>query len=286
MAKLTARDRANLPDRAFAYVDSNGKRRLPINDEPHVKNALARFERVKFESDEARDTARKRLLRAAKKYGIVPVGFMTSQLEAERIQGQLDAGGVDFSSLPEGVITLVFTDIERSTALLRRLGDRYPTLLQLVREIVRSSTLEVGGHVVEFRADETFTVFEDPAAAINAAVEIQTVIQRTGWPDQVDLRLRIGIHTGKATIADTGYVGLAVNTAARVCSAGHGGQIIVTTETGAAGSDATAPGATLRSIGEHALAGLPEPTALFQVEADGLLTNFPPLRTGTSVDGE
>jgi len=67
MAKLTARDRENLPDSAFAYVDSNGKRRLPINDESHVKNALARFERVKFESDAARDTARKRLLRAAKK---------------------------------------------------------------------------------------------------------------------------------------------------------------------------------------------------------------------------
>ena len=286
MAKLTARDRANLPDSAFAYVDSNGKRQLPINDEPHVKNALARFEQVKFESDAARDTARRRLLRAAKKYGIVPIGFMTSQLEAKRIQGQLEAGGVDFSSLPDGVITLVFTDIEGSTALLRRLGDRYPTLLQQAREIIRRHTLAVGGHVVEFRADETFTVFEDPTAAINAAVDIQTVIQRTGWPHQADLRLRIGIHTGEATITDTGYVGLAVHTAARVCSAGHGGQIIITADTRTAGSDAIAPGTTLRSIGQHALAGQPHPTALFQVEADGLLTTFPPPRTGTPVDVE
>ena len=84
MARLSASERAKLPDSAFAYVDSRGKRMLPIHDEPHVRNALARFEQVKFENDGARERARKRLLNAAKKYSIVPVGFVTGQLRSER----------------------------------------------------------------------------------------------------------------------------------------------------------------------------------------------------------
>ena len=82
MAKLNARERASLPDRAFAYIDSEGRRRLPINDEAHVRAALGRFERVRFENDAARERARRRLLIAAKKYGIVPVGFITGQLRS------------------------------------------------------------------------------------------------------------------------------------------------------------------------------------------------------------
>src|SRR6059058_6702838 len=84
MAQLSASERANLPDSAFAYVDSRGERKLPIHDESHVRNALARFERVAFEDDAACERARKRLLNAAKKYGIVPVGFITGELRTER----------------------------------------------------------------------------------------------------------------------------------------------------------------------------------------------------------
>src|SRR6059036_1574556 len=84
MPKMSRSERARLPDTAFAYIDSGGSRRLPIHDEAHVRNALARFERVSFEDDAARDRARRRLLNAAKKYGIVPVGFITGQLQSER----------------------------------------------------------------------------------------------------------------------------------------------------------------------------------------------------------
>src|SRR2546421_5024088 len=84
MSRLKTRKRARLPDRAFAYVDSRGRRRLPVHDKAHVRNALARFERVAFEDDAARERARKRLLNAAKRYGIVPVGFITGQLRTER----------------------------------------------------------------------------------------------------------------------------------------------------------------------------------------------------------
>src|SRR5438105_8266401 len=84
MAELSSRERARLPDSAFAYIDSRGRRKLPIHDESHVRNALARFERVAFEDDAARERARRRLLNAAKRYGIVPVGFIDGQFRSER----------------------------------------------------------------------------------------------------------------------------------------------------------------------------------------------------------
>src|SRR6059036_2378418 len=92
MSRLKAKKRARLPDRAFAYVDARGRRRLPINDKAHVRNALARFNQVAFENDAARERARSRLLNAAKKYGIVPVGFITGQLQSqmsEAVAGRL-----------------------------------------------------------------------------------------------------------------------------------------------------------------------------------------------------
>src|SRR5919112_138709 len=104
MAKLGARERAQLPDSAFAYIDAQGKRRLPIHDASHVRNALARFGQVAFEDEAARDRARMRLLRAAKKHGIVPIGFVSAQLQPQR-------------KLPKGTVTLLLTDVEGSTEL-------------------------------------------------------------------------------------------------------------------------------------------------------------------------
>src|ERR671922_798808 len=119
MARLTAKERAQLPDSAFAYIDSKGRRLLPINDEAHVRNALARFGQVAFEDEAARERARKRLLNAAKKYGIVPVGFITGQLRSERRDGEIQARSTDVSTLPTGFVTFLLTDIADSTGLLR-----------------------------------------------------------------------------------------------------------------------------------------------------------------------
>src|SRR6187431_392451 len=108
MSRLASSKRARLPLTAFAYVDSRGRRRLPIHDESHVRNALARFGRVEFESDEARDRARTRLLAAAKKFKIVPVGFIAGQLQAERALPPTTAD----RALPSGFVTMLMTDIE------------------------------------------------------------------------------------------------------------------------------------------------------------------------------
>src|ERR671931_891177 len=119
MARLTSGQRAGLPDRAFAYVDARGNRKLPIHDESHVRNALARFDRVAFEDDAAEDRARRRLLNAAKKYGIVPVGFVSGQVRKVKSR----SNGLD--GMPTGSVTFLMTDIVDSTALVERLGDDY-----------------------------------------------------------------------------------------------------------------------------------------------------------------
>lgn len=275
MARLSERDRKNLPDSAFAYVDSKGVRRLPIYDSAHVRNALARFEQVKFESEAARDRSRKRLLQAAKKYGIVPVGFVTTQLETERVRLST-AGG----ALPSGFLTLLFTDIENSTIHLHRLGADYAKLLQKVRRTVRAAVVKAGGHPVELRADESFVVFEEAAAAVSGAVAVQRAMLAATWPRGTEVRVRSGLHSGEVTLSDGGYVGIPVHTAARVAAAAHGGQILIS----AACRDAVGrpgEGIRFRSLGGYRFAGFSDPIAVFQVEADGLLTAFPRLRSGT-----
>ncbi len=280
MPKLDSSKRSELPDSAFAYIDSRRRRRLPIHDESHVRNALARFSRVAFENDEAKERARKRLLKAAKKYGIVPIGFITGQLESERRHA------TDTAALPTGFVTLLMTDIESSTLLLRRLGDRYGELLNDVREILRSAISRAGGREIDSRADEFFAVFEAALDAVETAAAIQRELASRSWPDGLEVRVRMGLHSGQPTITDTGYIGLPVHTAARVCSAAHGGQIVLSDATRSAVGELISSGIRFRGLGRHLLAGLAEAEALFQIEADGLLDSFPPLRTGKQMPVE
>src|SRR4051812_17308260 len=166
MPSLRARERAQLPDSAFAYIDSKGNRRLPIHDASHVRNALARFGQVAFEDEAARERARTRLLQAAKRYRIVPFGFIAGQLHvAERTSGR--------SSLPDGFVTMLMTDIEGSTTLVDQLGGRFGALIDDVWSALRAAVGAAAGVEVEARADEFFAVFEAPRAAVDAAVAIQ-----------------------------------------------------------------------------------------------------------------
>jgi class 3 adenylate cyclase len=274
MVRLSARERAILPDRAFAYIDSEGRRRLPIHDEAHVRNALGRFERVRFEDDAARESARRKLLNAAKKYGIVPVGFITGQLRSER-----SARTLDFSLLPTGSVTFLLTDIEGSTVLLRHLGDGYAAVLRDVRGVIRNAVRRRAGHKVDAYGDEYLSVFERAAPAIETAMDIQLTMGERTWPEDLDVRVRAGIHSGRPTLTDAGYLGLSVHTVARICSVAHGGQIVVSGKTKAAAEGSIPAGMRFRSLGRHRLPGLASPEALFQVQAKGLLTRFPPLRS-------
>ena len=187
MARLSTSDRAKLPDKAFAYIDADGHRRLPIHDEAHVRAALGRFERIRFEDDAARERARRRLLNAAKKYGIVPVGFITGQLRSER-----SSRSPDFSTFPTGTVTFLMTDIEGSTLLLRELGEAYAAVLKDVRATIRSAVRRCGGHKVDAIGDEYFSVFERAAPAIEAAMDLQVAMAQRAWPGERPVRVRAG----------------------------------------------------------------------------------------------
>jgi class 3 adenylate cyclase len=271
MPPLRARERAQLPDSAFAYIDSAGKRRLPIHDASHVRNALARFGQVAFESEEARDRARNRLLRAAKKHGIMPIGFINAQLRSQQ-------------KLPTGHITFLLTDIEGSTELLGRLEDGYAPLLADIRVLVRKAVRQAGGHEVSARGDDVFAVFERAPASVEAALAIQRGMRDRAWPDGSDVRLRIGLHRGRPALTDTGYVGLSVHAAARICFAAHGGQIVMSAAVRSAVENELPEGIGLRGLGAWRFRGLPEPVEMFQVEADDLLADFPPLRSAVPGD--
>jgi class 3 adenylate cyclase len=266
MPRLGAKERAQLPDSAFAYIDSRGRRRLPINDASHVRNALSRFNQVTFEDEAARDRARSRLLRAAQKHGIMPIGFISAQL-----QPQL--------KLPKGQVTFLLTDIEGSTELLARIGDGYAGLLADVRRLVRGAVRRAGGHDVSARGDDVFAVFEGAPAALEAALAIQRATGDRDWPQASTVRLRIGLHRGRPALTETGYVGLSVHAAARICFAAHGGQIVMSAAVRGEVVDSLQEGVGLRSLGAWRFRGLPEPLVIFQVDAPDLPTDFPPLRS-------
>ncbi|MGI9645328.1 MAG: adenylate/guanylate cyclase domain-containing protein [Ilumatobacteraceae bacterium] len=276
MAQLSAADRAKLPDRSFAYVDSRGQRRLPVFDASHVRNALARFNQVDFESERAREQALVRLLRAAKKFRIVPVGFISSQLKSERERGADREG--DATELPTGFVTMLMTDIEGSTTLLDRLGDAYGELLTEVEAIQRAAVHRCDGSVVETRADELFAVFESPRSALEAAISIQRNLDAHEWRVKVPVRVRLGIHAGYPTPRDANYIGMAVHTTARITEAAHGGQIVISGDTKLALTGMTPEGVRFKKLGDHQLRGIPERQDLVQVAAPGLAGRFPPLR--------
>jgi class 3 adenylate cyclase len=200
-------------------------------------------------------------------------------VEKELVHGQIQATSTDAATLPTGFVTLLMTDIEASTALLRGLGDRYGDLLNDVRGILRTAVLRASGHEIDARADEYFAAFERPAAAIDAAVAIQRALGKQAWPGDHDVRVRAGIHSGRPTLTDVGYIGLAVHTTARVCSAAHGGQIVVSRDTRTAVGPSAPTGVRFRSLGRHRLPGLPDIETLFQVQAKGLRAKFPSLES-------
>lgn len=266
MPALSAKERAQLPDSAFAYIDSRGQRRLPIHDASHVRNALARFSQVAFEDDNARDRARSRLLRAAQKHRIMPIGFISAQLQPKR-------------ALPTGDVTFLLTDIEGSTELLRRLGDQYAPVLADVRRRVVAAVRKAGGRDVSARGDDVVAAFERAPGALEAALAIQRAMHAGPWPNGVDVRLRIGLHRGRPELTDTGYVGLSIHAAARICFAAHGGQIVLSPAVRAAVIESLTEDVSLRSLGAWRFRGLPEPMELFQVDAADLAADFPPLRS-------
>ena len=180
-----------------------------------------------------------------------------------------------------GTVAFLLADIEGSTELLGRLGDRYASVLADVRRLAGAAVRSAGGKVVSARGDDVFAVFVQAPAALDAALAIQRGMQAHSWPGGADCRLRIGLHRGRPELTDTGYVGLSVHAAARICFSAHGGLIVVSAAVRAAIGKELRAEVELTGLGTWRFRGLPEPIEMFQVEAPGLTTDFPPLRSAT-----
>jgi DNA-binding NarL/FixJ family response regulator/class 3 adenylate cyclase len=183
------------------------------------------------------------------------------------------------ADLPTGIVALLFTDVEDSTRLVSELGDRYSEVMADHRRLIREAVERAGGREIDCRGDEFFVAFQSTREALDAAVGAQRALVQHDWPTAAPVRVRMGIHTGEPTVAEGGYFGLDVNRAARICAAGHGGQVLVSQATYNLVGSGGAAELEFTDLGEHELKGLPRPERIFQVSAADLPADFPPLRT-------
>ncbi|MFL6589912.1 MAG: tetratricopeptide repeat protein [Chthoniobacterales bacterium] len=183
------------------------------------------------------------------------------------------------AEIPTGTVTFLFTDIEGSTKLLNRFGDRYHDILGQHNSVLRAIFDQHGGREMTTEGDAFFIAFPRAADGIGAAVAGQKALSDHEWPENISLCVRMGLHTGEPTAAGDGYMGLDVHRAARISSAAHGGQILISVATKTLTNNRFPPGVTLRDLGEHRLKDLEQPEHLFQLVIPGLQTDFPPIRS-------
>ena len=185
------------------------------------------------------------------------------------------------TELPSGTVTFLFSDIEGSTVLLRRLREGYAAVLADHQRLLRAAFEAHGGSEIDTQGDSFFFCFRKARDAVRAAVAGQRALRSHPWPDEVEVRVRMGIHTGEASLTENTYHGLAVHRAARICAAGHGGQILLsqTSHTLLEDEEDEHDGMTLIELGPRRLKNFDRPVEMYQLVAPELPLEFPPLRT-------
>ena len=181
--------------------------------------------------------------------------------------------------LPSGIVTFLFTDMEGSTGLLERLGERFREVHKRHDAIVRAAIAEGGGREVSTEGDSFFAVFPSPTGAVRAAAQAQRELAATTWPDGVAVRVRMGLHTGEGVLGGDNYLGLDVNRAARIAAAAHGGQVLMSDPTRGLVERSLPSRTRLRALGEHRLKDLAQAERLHQLVIEGLEQDFGPPRT-------
>jgi class 3 adenylate cyclase len=179
---------------------------------------------------------------------------------------------------PLGTVTFLFTDIEGSTGLVRKLRDAYPELLAIHHRLIRDAVRRHGGEEVDNQGDAFFFTFPRAGNAIEAAADAQRFLAAQPWPGDSVVRVRMGIHTGEPGRTATGYHGIGVVRAARISAAGHGGQVLLSAVTHSLVEDDELPGISFRDLGEHRLKDLERAQHLWQLDVAGLPSAFPPPR--------
>ncbi len=187
------------------------------------------------------------------------------------------SSGIQF---PSGTVTMLFTDIEGSTRLLKQLGDRYGELLADHRRLLRGAFAAHDGREMDTQGDAFFFVFARARGAALAAVDGQRALAAHAWPDGVECRVRMGLHTGEPSVGKEGYHGIGLHRGARIAGVARGGQILASTTTAELLQDDLPPGVGLLDLGERPLKDIDRPERLYQLVADGLRSNFPPASTG------
>ena len=190
------------------------------------------------------------------------------------------------SSLPVGTVTFLFSDIEGSTRLLRELGDSYGDLVALHHRLIRESASGAGGTEIDAQGDAFFFSFPRARDAVAGALTAQQQFTATRWPGEVEVKVRMGLHTGEPTVGEEGYLGLDVVRGARIAAAAHGGQVLVSETTRALLPPELPGGAEIIDLGEHSLKDMERPERLFQVAAPGLPSDFPQPRAHRAPGGE
>jgi class 3 adenylate cyclase len=173
-------------------------------------------------------------------------------------------------SLPSGTVTFVFSDVERSTQLLKELGDRYGDLLDEHRRLMREHFTALGGVEIDTQGDAFFFAFPRARDAVTAAVEAQRAHAAHDWPDGVGVRVRMGLHTGEPAVGSEGYTGLDVVRAARLCTSGAGGHVLLSDTTRALVGSALPEGVSVFPLGERRLKDIDEPERVFELEIEGV----------------
>src|SRR5690242_9538464 len=181
--------------------------------------------------------------------------------------------------LPTGTITMLFSDVEGSTALLSRLGDRYGEALSAQRAIQRAAFCEFGGHEMGTEGDSFFVVFRSAADAVSCCLAAQRNLAGYDWPGGVTLRVRMGLHSGEPIRHEDGYIGLDVHRAARIAAAAHGGQVVLSDATRLLVESQLPADVSIRDLGFHRLKDIEAPERIYQLAASGLLERFSPLKS-------
>ena len=183
--------------------------------------------------------------------------------------------------VPSGTVTLLFTDVEGSTRLLKQLRQEYGELLAEHHRLMRTALEHHHGREMDTQGEAFFAVFPRAKDAVAAAIAAQHAHADHDWPGEVEVRVRMGLHTAEPQIVGDRYFGLGVHRAARLCAIGHGGQVLLSRSTAGLVDEDEIPGVDLRDLGEHLLKDLERPERIYQVVADGLAEEFPPLKTVT-----
>ncbi|MGD0852236.1 MAG: tetratricopeptide repeat protein [Acidimicrobiales bacterium] len=181
--------------------------------------------------------------------------------------------------LPTGTVTLMFSDIEGSTKLLNRLGDQYAKTLFGQRDLVREAIAANDGLEMGTEGDSFYVVFESAIKAVQCCVGAQRSLSTHPWPEDVAVRVRMGLHSGEPTSYENQYVGLDVHRAARIAAAAHGGQVVLSEATRHLVELQLPVDVSVTDLGFHRLKDLEVLEHIYQLKAAGLEERFPPLKS-------